>query len=245
MTTKKLLKRTRPFQPFFLAAEDLLRFALPYYQQVQGRVNTTGMAGPPDATFQEVWRKDKSASLGSFLTMYSGLEALVTCAHRDFRVRQPSALPNVYYSPLPPKQIKKMLKKSFNQWSLGSRVRLLAPLCSDPVVEAGEVFDTSSIDWKKFAELIEIRHSFAHADVVEDELLATQVAHKAWNVDDQFSGNFWPLTQVPRDHRNFNYECADGLNRIVEWVVKTLRAALPNQLNKSYMANEDWILRDD
>ena len=230
MTQKKITLSTRPFQPFFLAAEDLLRLASPYYLQIKKEV--------PENVPQDVWQLDKSLSIASFMTKYAGLEALVNCAHNDFEAREARDLPVDYFVALPDKQRKNMQKKAFRQWYLPTRVFLLAPLCCDPIVDPRDAFDVTSSEWKEFEELVKIRNSFSHATQGQRQLLITKAGPKRWWGSDEFPDNFWPLTKAPRDHRILNYETALDLNHTIDWVVNKLRTLMPTQLDDSYMTDE-------
>ncbi len=244
MIQKKVTLHTRPFQPFFLAATDLLALARPYYEQIKAdrkRYNETGVI---ERLPQGVWQLDKSLSIGSFMVKYAGLEALANCTYEDYKIREAADLPGDYFiGPL--QKIRGNLQgKAFCHWHLATRVFLVVPLCSDPETDPRTVFDITSDEWKKFEEIIQIRHSFNHAEGGRTELVVTKAGPKLWLANDQDPANFWPLTNTPRDHRILNFEAASGLCSVIDWIIEKLRSALPTQLNDSYMAQEQGKVSD-
>lgn len=239
MTTKHTTLHTRPFQPFFLAANDLLNLALPYYQQIEQdrqRFKETGIVKPLP---KGVWQLDKSLSIGSFVINYMGLEAFVNCVHRDFKVRSLGDLPIQFFVGPLQAQRNRMLKKDFGYLYLPTRVFLVMPLCSEPILDPSGVYDVEGPEWAKFLETVQIRHSFNHAEETEVRYTVTKAGPKLWLANDEDPENFWPLTGTHRDHRILNFQAASQLNSIIDWVVSKIRAALPEQLNDTYMSREN------
>ena len=244
MTTKSTTLRTRPFQPFFLAANDLLNLALPYYQQIEQdrqRFKETGIVKPLP---KGVWQLDKSLSIGSFVIKYMGLEAFVNCVHRDFRVRSADDLPVDYFIGPLQTQRKQILTKEYGKLYLPTRVFLVIPLCSEPIVDPRIVFDVTGSEWAKFIETVKIRHSFNHAEETEVHYKVTRAGPKLWLANDENPENFWTLTGTHRDHRILNFQSASQLNSIIDWVVSKIRAALPEQLNDTYMSQENMQISE-
>ena len=240
MVTKKLITRTRPFQPFILAGNDLLQLALPYHQQIQARKDRYAETKVIDTSGRDEWQLEKSLSIGSFMVKYAGLEALVNCTFEDHMVREVKDLSDDYFiGPLLKKQ-SKLQGKKFTYWHLATRVFLIIPLCSDPEMDPRTVLDTTSDEWKKFEEIIKIRHSFNHGSEVVGTQNATKLASKLWITDDNYPENFWPLTKVYRDHRLFGYEDALNLHNTIDSLIQKLRAAMPTQLDDKYMTTEQW-----
>lgn len=238
MDTKKAILNTRPFQALFRAGEDLLRLALPYHQEIENSKSlyrNTDIVAPVDS---DVWQLDKSLSIGSFMAMYAGLEAMVNCAFSDFKCREVNDLLDDYFIGILSKQRAKLERKEFIRWHLATRVFMLIPLCSNPIVDPRTIFDISSTEWNKFVEIIQVRHSFSHASGQKIQQEITKVGPKEWIANDDIPENFWPLTRAPRDHRILNYQTAFELNSIIVWVVDTLRCALPNQLDNKYGLQE-------
>jgi hypothetical protein len=243
--SNRVIRQTaRPFQPFFLAATDLLNLARPYYEQIEAGRKRYYETGVIEILQQNVWRLDKSLSIGSFLVKYAGLEALANCAYEDHKKREVADLPSDYS--LGPLQNKRgnLQKKAFCNWHLATRLFLLIPLCSDPEIDPRNVFDIASDGWKEFEEIIEIRHSFSHAVSVRTELVVAKVRPGFHLANNQDPVNFWPLTNTPRDHRILNFEAASRLCSVIDWVIEKLRSALPIQLNESYMTEEQGKVSD-
>jgi hypothetical protein len=158
MVTRKLTLRTRPFQPFFSAATNLLNLARPYFDQIEANKRRYEETHVVVALPKGVWQNEKSLSIGSFMVKYAGLEALVNCTFEDFRIRAVDDLSNDYFvSPL--SSIRGRLQgKSFSNWHLATRVFLVIPLCSNPEIDPRNIFDTTTEEWKKFLETVQIRH---------------------------------------------------------------------------------------
>jgi len=244
MIQKKIELNTRPFQPLFKAANDLLKLAHPYFNQIQEhgkRFEETGDISTPPS---DIWQLEKSLSIGSFMVSYAGMEAFVNCILRDFGVREVVDLSSDYFIGPLSKIKNKLQNKLFNNWHLATRVFLIIPLCSDPEIDPRSVFDTTCDEWKKFKEVIQIRHSFNHAVGGKTDLIITKAGPKLWLIDDKNPVNFWPLTDTPRDHRTLNFTATSKLNQIIDWIVDKLRSSLPTQLNDTYMGKEQGRVSD-
>jgi hypothetical protein len=240
MVTKKLIARTRPFQALFAAADDLRGLAYPYYQLVEASKQKFKGTEIADPVNRDDWRREKSLAIGAFTIMYAAIEGLVNCAFNDFGIRQVSDLPEFCFKNELENRKKALRNKDFGWWHLATRVFLLPPLCSDPIIDPCQVFDINSAEWKKFIEIIEIRHSFNHACEQQLPISATKAGPNFWLVDDSHPDNSWPMTGTPRDHRVFGYESASTLNFGLEFILEKLREAMPNQLNDDYMTKESW-----
>lgn len=234
---QKVTIRTRPFQPFFLAADDLLGLAKPYYDQIDTK-KTLEQTGRIEFLPEGVWRKEKSLSISSFMIKYAGLEAFVNCTYDEFQTRDLDSLPDEYFVGKLQGVRNKLMKNSFPNWYLPSRAFLVIPLCSNAEIDPRNAFDTTSEEWEKFEEIVKIRHSFSHAASVNSVLVVTKAGPRLGTANDENPDNFWPVTGARRDHRLLNYETARALNSVIDWVVGRLRKALPEQLNDSYMTQE-------
>ena len=112
------------------------------------------------------------------------------------------------------------------------------------MIDPSVIFDINSNDWKKFEELIEIRHSFNHAVEVRTRQEARKEAPKLWLVNNQFPENIWPINKVERDHRVLNFKSASNLSEVIDWAMDRLTNAFPEKLNNSYMTEETIQLID-
>ena len=242
---KKMTLKTRPFQPFLLGVDDLLRLARPYYDQIQANRKRYEESDKIEILPQGVWQTEKSLSIGSFLLKYAGLEALLNCLYNDFKVNSLDVIPNEYFGEKLAQVLSKLAKKNFVYWYLPSRVFLVIPLCTEPPVDPRGVFDTESNEWRKFEEIVQIRHSFSHAVSGDREFIATRKGPKLWVADDSDPSNFWPVTQAPRDHRILNYEVAVSLCGVIDWVIERIRKALPEKLTDSYLGQEQGKVAED
>jgi len=242
MNAKSTVLNTRPFQAFFLASKDLIHLAEPYYEQIELHRNDYNKTGVLRPLSQNVWRLDKSCSIGSFLAQYAGLDAFINCAFNEFKLHPISALPDEFFIGDVVKYKKDLLKKQFESWYVGTRAFMLLPLCSDPMIDPSTVFDIYSKEWKKFEELVQIRHSFNHASAVKVPMELTKTGPKFWAANDDFLENSWPLTKTHKDHRSLNYRATSELNQVIDWVVKNLMTALPDKLNDDFMTNEKMQL---
>ena len=97
MLVKNMILKTRPFQPFFLAAKDLLNLARPYHEQIEQNRKKYEKSGIVKPLSQNIWRLEKSLSIGSFMSQYAGLEAFVNCVYNDFKLREPNSLASEYF----------------------------------------------------------------------------------------------------------------------------------------------------
>jgi len=239
MITKRLRMRTRPFQPFFQAANDLLSMALPFYKKVEAEKLLYDFAKSPRTNDSNSWRLEKSLSIGSFITKYMGLEAFANFTYIEFGKRSANELPDEIFAEFD--NIKRKLKKQeFGDWPLRPRIVLLAPLCTGPIIFPEEVFDFNSAEWKEFKELIEIRNSFIHASEQHINVIATMARPGYWLARDDSSVNFWPLTGVSKDHRTFNYQDAKNLGGIIDYIVKCVSDILYGRNFARYMNEEKW-----
>jgi len=244
VATKRTILRTRPFQPFFLAAKDLLNLAYPYFQQIERsreHYNRTKEIIPIQGN---IWQLEKSLSVGSFLAKYAGLEAFANCIYDEFGQRKIEDIPGYYFDVFPTDLHKKLIKKDFKKWYLGTRVYFVITFCTDSVIPPKTVFDNLCLEWKKFEETIAIRHSFNHPRKEEIKMEITYAGYKQWLVNDENPNNFWPLTKVHKDHRALNYQAATDLNTVLDWVINKLRNAMPNKLNDNFMTQENMQLLD-
>lgn len=244
MITKKLIKRTRPFQPFLIASDNLLGLALPYYRHIKEKKKKYAETKIVDESGREEWQLEKSLCIASFMTRFAGLEALVNCVYNDFCRHSIDELPESIFQSSWRKLKKSLSKNAFCHWSLANRVYFLTALCTEPMVNAKAVFDAESKEWKMFEEVINIRHSFSHPTEVVGQVTATKVAPGEWIADDNFPENFWELTSVSKDHRTLEYEDVLRLNRTLDWIIEKLRSTMPLQLNDDYMTKEKWDLLD-
>ena len=89
---KTITLKTRPFQPLLLAAEDLLRMAKPYFDQIQENKAIYDASGRFTILPEGVWQTEKSLSIAAFMTKYAGLEALVNSCLHDFTQRPAAEL---------------------------------------------------------------------------------------------------------------------------------------------------------
>jgi len=227
-----------------LAAEDLLRLARPYCEQIEQSRKRFNGAGVIDDLPQGIWQLEKSLSIGSFMAKYAGVEALVNCGHDDFGVREAEDLSVDYFVAPLDKRRTKLLKKAFKNWNLSTRVFFLPSLCIDPVVDPRDVFDVTSLKWRQFVETVTIRHSFSHAASVRQHLEATKTGPKFWLVNDDHPDNYWLTTRTPKDHRTFNYHAALKLNGVIDWVLSKLTTSMPTQLDEKYFREEKWEISD-
>jgi len=222
----------------------LLQLAKPYHQRIKARKDSYAETNAVDSSGRDEWQLEKSLSIASFMTFYAGIESLVNCIHKDFQTHTLDSLPGAFFSAPLDKLKTSLSKKTFGNWYLANRVYLVASLCTDPAVDPSELFSIEEEEWKKFVEIIKIRHTFNHPIEVVGQALATKNARGLLIVDDNFAENFWPLTNVSRDHRTFNYEDASRLGSILEWIIGRLRGAMPTQLNDDYMTKEVWGIDD-
>lgn len=238
MIKQELTIKTRPFQPLLLASEDLLKLAKPYYDQIQEHKLEYDSSGNFEPLPDGVWQIEKSLSIAAFMTKYAGMEAFLNSCLNDFSKKNPEELSDNYFvGPL--SSIKKKIKKSNpKNWRLDTRLFLSIPICSEPEIDPTSIFNIESNEWKEFEEVIEIRHSFAHANSVDIKQVATKVGPKEWIADDSHPDNFWPLTKTPKDHRILNYESAKNLNRIIEWAISNCKHALKNLIDENYGSQE-------
>lgn len=238
MIKRTVLITTRPFQPFFLGADDLLKLAKPYFEKIQEYKNNYEQTGVVIPVPKDIWQIEKSLSIGSFFLKYSGLEGLVNCMFDDFKCNDIDSLPEEYFVGPLLKKRKQLITRSFPNWTLTTRVFLIIPICSEPAIDPRKEFDTDSTVWKEFKEIILIRNWLIHAASDNIRLELTKTGPKFWTANDQHPDNFWPINKVSKDHRIFNYELACKLNETIDWIVTKLRSSLPDQINDSYMTQE-------
>ncbi len=228
---------TRPFQPFLLGANDLLRQAFPLYQQIErSRANFANTGNITSVS--SIWQLEKTLSIGSFLLKFCGLEALLNCIYTENKVRELKDLPSEYFVGNLSGRYKNIVSSEFERLYLPTRTYLITPLCSDEINDPRKVFDVTGENWYKFLELIDIRHSFLHAASIHRPLGFTKSSNKVWFVNDDFPENFWPLNNVAREQRIFNYKSANDLNSIIDFVIQKLRLGLPTVLDDDFMTKE-------
>jgi hypothetical protein len=192
MSVKGIL-HTRPFQPLFRAADDLLKLAFPYFKRIEKRKREYEKTQEISIPSSVVWQMEKSLCIASFMAKYAGLEALVNCIHSDFKIRNLVDLPEDYFIGPIRKQKSKMTKKTFTMWHLASRVFMIIPICSSPITDPRTIIDIDCKEWSKFLEIIDIRHSFIHAEEAKIQYEITKSDNpKISIVDDKALVNYCP-----------------------------------------------------
>lgn len=229
---------TRPFQPFLKAADDLLHLARPHHEAIAKawehyRVNNVRLPIDPKS-----WQLEKSLSISSFMMSYIGLEALVNCIFEDFGVHAVKSLPQEYFGGQLSKVYKKIIKKPFGKLRLTTRLYLIAPLCTDPMIDPSSLFDIDSSKWRTLEEVVEIRHFFNHASSEEMRFDVKPIGEKLFEANDNFPDNFFPLTNVSKDCRTFNMSDAEKLNDSLNWALETIKQALSHKADDVYMTQE-------
>lgn len=238
MEKKRIILGGRPFQPFLLAADDLLQLAYPYFKKIEESRKNYEKTGEVNFKDRNAWQLDKSLSIGSFMAKYAGLEAFINCAYNEFKINSVEDIPVSYFIGVLKKQRNGLVKKNFYQWHLGSRVYFIAPLCVESMFNPSKIFDITNRKWNKFLEIIEIRNSFNHAKNTGAYTELTSAGPMQWMANDDFPENYWPLTKVYREHRTFNYQAAKDIGEIIDWIINKLRNFIPDLLNEEFMTKE-------
>ncbi len=192
-------------------------------------------SGPfPD---QKLWSLEKHLSLGSFLHGFAGLEAFVHNVRLEFKRREPSDLPDSFFGKQ--KRVEQLkIKKDFEWWPITEKVFFIPSLCCDELKAPSSFFKKNSKKWHQFAEIVSVRNSIAHAKPVDRKMTITLKPDKIHEADDSHKSNFRPCTQIPKDLRIFNYECASKARDIIVWVRDRLVESLDRKITPEYFTDE-------
>lgn len=185
----------RPFQALFDSMEYHYKESERLYKDVHAQDPSK-----PREFDQDLWMREKTASRACFITGIAAMEAFANNLFRDFAVRSEKALPKT--------MLAKSQRGAFDWWPLAERVYFLPTLCNKDLSPPACYFKRDSPAFELFEELVKIRHSVMHSRPEKVMVLCRLKRDKVHIFNDDFPGNFWPLSKIPKDLTPFNHECA-------------------------------------
>jgi hypothetical protein len=213
---------TKPFQSFLADVENFVVLAVEHDK----RFVSTG-----DGTHRWI---EGAVSRSAIVSSVFALESLINCIVADFRCRETYQLPD--------KMLKRtgLLHTRFDRIPLIERLYVTPYLCCSEERDVDEVFfDRGSTDFQLLQELINIRDSFAHSYPIQRQLKLMVTAAGDKIMYDRFKGNFWPVTQFPKDIFIIDFNQAERAKGIVHWAIQQLDEFLDGKLT-----GDNWMKKE-
>lgn len=179
---------------------------------------------------QELWAREKAASLSSFIMGMAGIEALANYIYLDFGLRKKEDLPTELLN-------KRQKNKTFEFWNLADKIYFLPSLCNLDFNPPDSYFKKDSKEFKLFEELVEIRNNIMHGRPTSTLI---RILHEPGNIKglfDNFSENYWPRSKIQKDFTSFNFDCAKTTYENIIWVRNSLIKFI-DKLDEKYLREE-------
>ncbi|MEZ5359551.1 MAG: hypothetical protein R3F48_12100 [Candidatus Zixiibacteriota bacterium] len=236
----KAIIYTRPFQALLRAADDLLTSAYPYHKYIHKDKSFKIKDGElVNAAPRDIWQCEKSLCIGSFFANYAGVEAFINYIYLKYSKRTIDTIPEEFFNSIETRVIKLIRRKNFFDWNLENRAYFVIPLVKEQPIKPSGIFDIGSDQWKRFKEVIEIRHSFIHPTQSETKIEITKVNDKLSMVNDSSPDNFWPLLNVARDHRILDYQATIAIRDTMLWILEKIASSIPEYIDPKILNQED------
>jgi hypothetical protein len=219
---------SRPFQALFNDADYFLQEAQLYQEKV-----TQSKSLGKDFADQTSLRISRSNARACVVALVAGLEAFANSVLKEFGKRS--------VDEVNPEWLTRNQKKiDLDRWTLKDKVRFIPTLCNSKADNPVLFFKTDSVEFKLFAELVEIRNSIAHGRIVSIKMKVTMYSDKKHEADTAFPENVWPNSDFPKEIYAINYDCAKKAYTCVMFVVKSLILFLNNQINNVYLTEQEF-----